>query len=169
MEDMLRLTPVVCLDERPVQSLDPARPPVSMKPGLPARVDYEYIRGELRTSSASSNPLAGRRLTYATKNRIGRAFTQTEKSVIDTLGTALGRRLWRSLKIHYTPKHGSWLNAAEMEGRLVSRESLGTVRIGHSAQTVKSDVRLAPPSRARPPANSRQVHRSRRLSRVPLR
>jgi hypothetical protein len=52
--------------------------------------------------------------------------THAENSLVDTLGAA-GRRLWRRFNIHYTAKHGSWLNASEMEASLVSRECLGTV------------------------------------------
>jgi hypothetical protein len=172
MEDVLRLyarpyresEPVVCLDERPVQLLDPARPPVPMRPGRLARADYEYVREGTANIFCIVEPQTGRRLTYATKNRKGRAFaralqriarryaaarkihlvldnlsTHAEKSLVDTLGGAPGRRLWRRFNIHYTPKHGSWLNAAEMEASLVSRECLGTVRIGH-LHSLKSRV-----------------------------
>jgi transposase len=172
MEDVLRLyarpyndaEPVVCLDERPVQLLDPARPTVPMSPGRPARVDYEYVRAGTANIFCIVEPLTGRRLTYASKNRTGRAFaralqrvarryahakrihlvldnlsTHSEKSLIDALGVAAGRRLWRRFKIHYTPKHGSWLNAAEMEASLVSRECIATARIGH-LHTLKSRV-----------------------------
>ena len=57
--------------------------------------------------------------------------THAKKSVVDLLGTAAGERLWRRFEVHHTPKHGSWLNAAEMEASLVSRACLGARRIGH--------------------------------------
>lgn len=172
MEDVLRLyarplsqrEPVVCLDERPVQLLDPARPPVPMRPGRHARIDYEYVRAGTANVFCIVEPLTGRRLTYASANRTGRAFaraleriarryhgarkihlvmdnlnTHREKSLVSALGKDAGRALWRRFKIHHTPKHASWLNAAEMEASLVSRECLGGRRIGH-LHTLKSTV-----------------------------
>ena len=56
--------------------------------------------------------------------------THFEKSLIDAYGTFEGRRLWRRFTVHYTPKHGSWLNPAEIEVGLWSRECLGGDRIG---------------------------------------
>jgi hypothetical protein len=172
MEDVLELyarphrrsEPVVCLDERPVQLLDPARPSKAMRPGQPARVDYEYVREGTANIFCIVEPLTGRRLTYASANRNGRAFTRALeriacryrrarrihlvldnlsthalKCVVAAVGEARGRRLWRRFQIHHTPKHASWLNAAEMEASLVSRECLGTCRIGH-LHTLKSHV-----------------------------
>lgn len=172
MEDVLRLyarpyrdiEPVVCLDERPVQLLDPARPSVAMRSAQPLRFDYEYVREGTANIFCIVEPLTGRRLTYASANRKGRAFaralqrvarrykqarrihlvldnlsTHAEKALIDALGLVEGRLLWRRFKIHHTPKHASWLNAAEMEANLVSRECLGSSRIGH-LHTLKSRV-----------------------------
>jgi hypothetical protein len=172
MEDVLGLyarpyrasEPVICLDERPVQLLDPARPGVAMRPGRPGRFDYEYVREGTANIFCIVEPLTGRRLTYASKNRKGRAFaralqriarryhaarkihlvmdnlsTHSEKSLTDALGLAAGRQLCRRFEIHHTPKHASWLNAAEMEASLVSRECLGNRRIGH-LHTLKSQV-----------------------------
>lgn len=172
MEDVLALyarpyrasEPVVCLDERPVQLLDPARPGVPMRPGRPGRLDYEYVREGTANIFCIVEPLTGRRLTYASKNRKGRSFaralqriahryrgarkihlvmdnlsTHGEKSLTDALGLAAGRRLWRRFEVHHTPKHASWLNAAEMEASLVSRECLGKRRIGH-LHTLKSQI-----------------------------
>jgi len=58
---------------------------------------------------------------------------------VAAFGEREGRTLWRRFEIHHTPKHASWLNAAEMEASLVSRECLGTKRIGH-LHTLKSQV-----------------------------
>jgi hypothetical protein len=172
MEDVLRLyarphrasEPVICLDERPVQLLDPARPGVAMRAGRSARVDYEYVREGTANIFCIVEPLTGRRLTYASKNRKGRAFaralqriarryhrarkihlvmdnlsTHAKKSVTDALGAVVGQRLWNRFEVHHTPKHASWLNAAEMEASLVSRECLGRRRIGH-LHTLKSQI-----------------------------
>jgi transposase len=171
MEDVLELyarrfkeSPVVCLDERPVQLLDPARPSVPMKPGRVRRADYEYVREGTANIFCIVEPKAGRWLTYASANRKAKAFaralfriarryskakkihlvvdnlnTHKKKSLTDALGSDAGSKLWRRFKIHYTPKHASWLNAAEMEASLVSRECLGRRRIGH-LHTLKSQV-----------------------------
>ena len=53
-----------------------------------------------------------------------------ESSVVAALGAKAGRALWRRFAVHYTPKHASWLNPAEIEASLVSRECLGSARIG---------------------------------------
>jgi hypothetical protein len=98
--------PVVALDERPVQLLDAARPGTPMTPGKVARRDYEYVR-------------------CGTAN----VFCVVEPKGIDTFGDRDGRRLWARFTVHYTPKHGSWLNPAELEASLWSRECLGRDRI----------------------------------------
>lgn len=172
MEDVLELyarphrrsEPVVCLDERPVQLLDPARPAIPMTVGRPRREDYEYVREGTANIFCIVEPLTGRRLTYASKNRKGKAFaralwriarryrkarkihlvldnlsTHTRKSVVDAFGLVAGGRLWRRFDVHHTPKHASWLNPAEMEASLVSRECLGSRRIGH-LHILKSEV-----------------------------
>ena len=57
--------------------------------------------------------------------------THSKKSLVDSLGVIECNRIWKRFKIHHTPKHASWLNAAEIEASLVSRECLGRRRIGH--------------------------------------
>ena len=164
MEDVLELyarpyrpkEPVVCLDERPVQLLDPARADVPMRPGRTRRSDYEYVREGTANIFCIIEPLTGRRLTYGSANRTGRAFTRALERIarryprarkiylvmdnlsthsLNSLKTTLGemeaQRLWRRFQVHHTPKHASWLNVAEMEASLVSRECLGSMRIGH--------------------------------------
>lgn len=172
MEDVLKLyarrfktsEPVVCVDERPVQLLDPARAPVPMKPGRVRRADYEYVREGTANIFCIVEPKTGRRLTYGSANRKAKAFaralwrvarryskakkihlvmdnlnTHKKKSLTDAFGPVEGKRLWRRFAIHYTPKHASWLNAAEMEASLVSRECLGRRRIGH-LHTLKAEI-----------------------------
>lgn len=162
MEDVLELyarpfkwrEPVVALDERPVQLRDSARAGIAMRPGKPARRDYEYVRRGTANIFCVIAPLTGDRLTRATRNRKGSAYarmlariakrysyartihlvqdnlsTHSERSLIATFGKRAGRKLWRRFTVHYTPKHGSWLNAAEIEASLVSRECLGHRRI----------------------------------------
>jgi hypothetical protein len=161
MEDILRLyarsydehEPVVCLDERPVVLRADARPRQSGAPGRCTRVDYEYVRKGTANVFCIVEPLTGRRLTQATKNRTGRAFaaqlkriarrysrarrihlvvdnlsTHTLKALVERYGESEGRALGRRFRIHYTPTHASWLNAAEIEASLVAREALGKRR-----------------------------------------
>jgi len=162
MEDVLRLyarkldpvEPVVCLDERPVVLREDARRGVAMKPGRISRRDYEYVRCGTANIFCIVEPLAGRRLTFASANRKRPAYvralqkiaarypqakrihlvqdnlnTHSLKSAVAVLGALEGRRLWRRFEVHYTPKHASWLNAAEIEASLVSRECLGRDRL----------------------------------------
>ena len=156
--------PVVCLDERPVQLHGPARQPVPPRPGRLARVDYEYVRRGTANIFCIIEPRSGRRQTHATPNRKGAAFakallriakrhptvetihlvvdnlsTHTEKSLTEHLGEAAGKRLWSRFTVHYTPKHASWLNPAEMEASLVSRECLGRRRLG-DFRTLRHEV-----------------------------
>jgi len=146
--------PVVCLDERPVQLHDCARPGVPMTPGRIARRDYEYVRLGTANIFCITEPKAGRHYTHATPNRTAPRFaaalariarrhpraktihlivdnlnTHCEKSLVERFGAREGHRLWSRFTAHYTPKHGSWLNPAEIEVGLWSRECLGRDRI----------------------------------------
>ena len=146
--------PVVCLDERPVVLHASKRPASPMEPGKSARIDYEYARHGTANAFCIVEPLTGRRLTHATRRRRYRDFakalariarrystattihlvvdnlsTHVEKACLVTYGDRRGRALWRRFTLHYTPKHGSWLNAAEMEVSLLARQCLGHRRI----------------------------------------
>ena len=157
--------PLVCFDERPVQLHDSARDGTSAKPGTPARLDYEYVRRGTANVFCIVEPATGFRLTHATKNRTGLSFaramkkvadrysaakkidiildnlsTHSEKSLTDAFSSGEGKKLWRRFNVHFTPKHASWLNAAEMEAGLVSRECLGSRRLG-SLPILQREVR----------------------------
>jgi hypothetical protein len=159
------LEPVVCIDERPVVLHDDARPKIAMAPGKAARTDYEYVRRGTANIFCIVEPLTGRRLTHATANRKRTAFaralkkiarryprarrihlvmdnlnTHQESSLRHALGDAAGAHLWRRFVVHYTPKHASWLDAAELEASLVARECLGSRRIP-DLQTLIKEVR----------------------------
>jgi hypothetical protein len=146
--------PVVCLDERPVVLREDARRGAPMKPGVIKRRDYEYVRCGTANIFCIIEPLTGRRLTFASADRKRRAYvralkkiaarykharrihlvqdnlnTHFRESAIEVLGPLEGRRLWSRFEVHYTPKHASWLDAAELEASLVSRECLGRERI----------------------------------------
>jgi transposase len=146
--------PVVALDERPVQLLDSERPGRRAAPGKVARRDYEYIRKGVANTYCIVAPHEGRHFSHATPNRKAKYFAQAlmrisksypraktihlildnlnihrESSVLAALGPELGRKLWARFTVHYTPKHGSWLNPAEIECSLISRECLGSNRV----------------------------------------
>jgi DDE superfamily endonuclease len=149
-----KLEPVVALDERPVQLLDSARPGRAATPGKFARRDYEYVRLGTANIFCVVEPRGGRHWTHATRNRKAPKFaevlrkvaathaaaktihlvmdnlnTHCEMSLCTTFGPWEGRALWKRFTVHYTPKHGSWLNPAETEVGLWSRECLGKDRI----------------------------------------
>jgi hypothetical protein len=146
--------PVVCLDERPVQLLDNVRVGRPASPSKIARHDYEYRRRGTSNLFCAVEPKAGRHLVRATPNRKAPAFAQmmrtiaqayptaktihlvidnlsthTEWSLLRTFGEDYGTNLWNRFRVHYTPKHGSWLNQAEIQISLVSRQALGRSRV----------------------------------------
>jgi transposase len=142
--------PVVALDERPVQLVGSLRPGTAMAPGQPARRDYEYARCGTANVFCVVEPKTGRHQTHATANRTAAKFagalqriarrypaantihlvldnlnTHRETSLTATFGAEHGHQLWERFTVHYTPKHGSWLNPAELEASLWSRQCLG--------------------------------------------
>ena len=146
--------PVVCLDEKPVSLHAEVRPSRPARPGHIARRDNEYKRCGTANIFAVVEPKAGRHFTCATPDRSAAQFARViqrvvaaypgartihlvvdnlnihcEKSLTDHFGHRLGKKLWRRLTVHFTPKHGSWLNQAEIELSLVSRGCLGSRRI----------------------------------------
>lgn len=147
--------PVVCMDEQPVQLLKETRSPVPAAPGRPKRVDYEYRRAGTANIFMFCEPASGWRHVEATKQRTkvdwafqirdlleGR-YADVPKVILimDNLNThdlgslyeafppAEARRLAARLEIHYTPKHGSWLNIAENELSALTKQCLAR-RIG---------------------------------------
>jgi transposase len=146
--------PVLCLDEKPVSLHADVRPPRPAKPGKPARPDNEYKRCGTANVFGAVEPKAGRHFTTATPDRSAAQFAQVvshlveqypsartihlvmdnlnihgRKSLVDSFGEREGGDLWDRLTVHYTPKHGSWLNQAEIELSLYSRQCLGKRRI----------------------------------------
>ena len=141
--------PVICLDEKPVSLHADVRPVRLARPGHLAKRDNEYRRCGTANLFAIVEPKAGRHFTCATPNRSAAAFARVvervirayprahrihlvmdnlnihcEKSLTDHFGRRRGRSLWRRVRVHFTPKHGSWLNQAEIELSLVSRGCL---------------------------------------------
>ena len=142
--------PVVCLDELSKQLVVETRLPIPAEPGQPERVDYEYERAGTANLFLTGEPLAGQRHVTVTEQRTAVDFAeeirdrlevrypQAEKVVLvmDNLNThkpaalyqafkpAQARALLERLEIHHTPKHGSWLNMAEIELSVLSRQCL---------------------------------------------
>jgi transposase len=151
--------PVVCVDEAPKQLVSEVRAPLPPRPGDPARCDYEYRREGVANLFMVFEPLVGWRSVRATERRTARDFAEVLRwlaeevhpdarkivLVVDNLNThtpaclyeafepARARRLAEKFEWHYTPKHGSWLNMAEIELAALSKQCLGR-RIGSFAQ-----------------------------------
>lgn len=150
--------PQVCIDETSKQLVAETRAPLPASPGQPARVDYEYERQGTANLFMVFEPLAGQRRVKVTERRtavdfahllqevVAVQYPQADKIVLvmDNLNThklaslyeafapAEARRLLERLEIHYTPKHGSWLNMAETELSVLATQCLNR-RIPHSA------------------------------------
>lgn len=150
--------PVVCLDERPIQLHGDARARSRARPGRVARYDYEYVRKGTANVFCAVEPLAGKHFTKVTRNRKGPEFAkmvagivrrypnaQTIHLVVDNLSThsfasllrhfgePVATDIWSRLTVHFTPKHGSWLNMAELEIGLLNKQSLGKLRFENVA------------------------------------
>jgi hypothetical protein len=147
--------PVVCFDETSKQLVAETRTPLPMAPGKPERVDYEYERKGTANLFLVTQPLGGWRHVDVTDRRTKHDFAEQMRDlvdrhfpnadrirvVLDNLNThtpgALyeafapeeARRVLRKLEFHYTPVHGSWLNMAELEFSMLSRQCLDR-RIG---------------------------------------
>jgi transposase len=142
--------PQVCMDEVSKQLLRDARQSLPMEPGRVKRHDYEYERGGVVNLFMFCEPLQGRRWVDVTEQRtktdwahqikelVDLRYPEAEKIVLvmDNLNThspaslyeafepSEAKRLAEKLEIHYTPKHGSWLNMAEIELSVLSRQCL---------------------------------------------
>jgi hypothetical protein len=142
--------PVVCLDEKSLQLLADSRAPVAMKPGRLHKQDYEYARRGTVNLFVAVEPKAGRRHVVITERRgkadfvafvqgllnttyksvrrlhlvVDNLNTHFEKSFIDVLGRHEAAKVLRRVRFHYTPKHASWLNMAEIEIGVLTRQCL---------------------------------------------
>ena len=143
--------PVVCMDEKPYQLLGEAREPLPMRPGDTQKIDCEYVRNGTCSIFVFVEPLGGIRHVSVRQHRTALDWAEEIKYlvdvcypdcdrivlVMDNLNThALSslykafpapeaRRIAKKLEIHYTPKHGSWLDMAEIEIGIMSRQALG--------------------------------------------
>jgi hypothetical protein len=142
--------PTVCLDEKPVVLHEQPRPVLPLAPARPERRDYEYVRRGTANLFVLVEPLAGWRLVTPTRQRTKVDYAQQLRSLADefypeaeyirlvqdnlnthTLASlyeafppAEARRIASRFEVHYTPKHGSWLNMAEIEISVFERGCL---------------------------------------------
>ena len=142
--------PVVCVDELNKQMVKEIRQPLPLEPGKPERFDTEYERNGTSNVFLSFEPLKGKRQVKVTERRtkvdwahyikelVDGEYSQAEKIILiqDNLNTHTGasfyeafepheaKRILEKLEFHYTPKHGSWLNMAEIELSHLSRQCL---------------------------------------------
>jgi len=147
--------PVICVDEKSKQLLHESRPCLPMVPGTPLRRDYEYVRSGTCNVFVAVEPRGGRRVTQVTDHRGKADFVAFVQHLIDTvyrsarrihlvldnldthfracfiqiLGARVASKLLRRVVFHYTPKHASWLNMAEIEIAALARQCLNR-RIG---------------------------------------
>ncbi len=143
------LRPVVCMDESPRQLIRETRRPLPAGPGVVSRYDYEYERCGVCNVFVAVEPLAGKRIVEITERRtkqdwalflrdIARRYDRAERItlVMDNLNThapgslyeafapAAAKALWERFEFVHTPKHGSWLNIAEIEIAVLTRQCL---------------------------------------------
>ena len=142
--------PMVCFDEKMVQLLAEVRQPLPAAAGKTRRQDYEYRREGTRNLFMLVEPKAGQRAVLVTRRRGKREFAQAMRYLVDvlysdaevidvvmdnlnthtylalveTFGKAEADRLMQHLCFHSTPAHGSWLNMAEVELSILSRQCL---------------------------------------------
>ena len=142
--------PVICIDEKSLQLIGHNRQPLPMAPHVVAKEDYEYTRNGTTNLFVAVEPKAGQRIVSVTERRtkvdfvafIGELLsgayakarrihlvldnlnTHFRKCFEDVLGQRCATKLLRRVVFHYTPKHASWLNMAEIEIGILSRQCL---------------------------------------------
>lgn len=156
--------PVVCMDESPKQLIKETRTPLEIKPGYDAKEDFEYERCGVVNIFMANEPLSGKRFVKITEQKTKKDwalfikeiadehYPDAEKIrlVMDNLAThkaaALydafapqeAKRIWDRFEFIYTPKHGSWLNMAEIELNVLMKQCLSR-RIG-DMDTIKKEA-----------------------------
>ena len=157
--------PVVCLDEKPITLHADVRPATPATPGREARRDNEYERCGTANVFCAVEPKAGRHFSFPTPDRSGFEFARVmvnlalaypeaktihlvmdnlnihrRKALADAFGAEMATQVWERFAVHYTPTHGSWLNQAEIEIGMFSRQCLGKRRIP-SLKILKAEAR----------------------------
>ncbi len=142
--------PVVCMDESPKQLIEEGKPTLPIKPGQDTRIDYEYIRHGVVNIFMANEPLKGKRIVEVTEFKTKKDWarfikriademfpdakritlvmdnlnTHTAAAFYETFEPQEAKRLWDRFEFVYTPKHGSWLNMAEIELHVLNGQCL---------------------------------------------
>lgn len=142
--------PVVCVDEKSKQLLKETRTPLARKPSKPLRSDYEYERNGTCNLFVAVEPKDARRVVRVTKRRTAQDYasfvkhlvtyvykkatkiilvvdnlnTHNKEALIESLGEKEGKRIAQKIEWHYTPKHASWLDQAEIEIHALEQQCL---------------------------------------------
>lgn len=157
------VNPVVCMDETPRQLIGQSRQAIAATPGQPEREDYEYQRLGVCNVFMACEPLAGQRLTKVTERRtkidwahfiadiaahypkaqritlvMDNLNTHTPASLYEAFAPDKAKALWDRFEFIHTPKHGSWLNMAEIEINVMVKQCLSR-RIA-DIETVRREV-----------------------------
>ena len=185
--------PVVCLDEKPITLHADVRPASPAAPGREARRDNEYERCGTANVFCAVEPKAGRHFTFPTPDRSGFEFARVavelalaypeaktihlvmdnlnihrRKALADVFGAEMAAQVWDRFTVHYTPTHGSWLNQAEIEIGLFSRQCLGKPAHPQSEDPESRGQGLEPPHESRPCQNQLEIRPPSRPPQVPL-
>jgi len=157
--------PVVCMDETPKQLIKEVRKSLPIRPGFEKRVDYEYSRSGVCNVFMVNEPLAGKRFTKVTNQRtkndwallirficdklypsaeiitlvMDNLASHSAAALYETFEPAEAKRIWDRLEFVYTPKHGSWLNMAEIELNVLTKQCLN--RRIDNIKTVREEVK----------------------------
>jgi hypothetical protein len=175
--------PVVCVDEKPVVLHADVRRARPMRPGRILRRDSEYKRCAAANVFCGIEPKAGRHFTKATPPRsspefadylleIAASYPQADtihlvmdnlsshrrKAIVERFGEKIGGWLWDRFTVHYTPKHGSWLDQAEIEISLFSRQCLGPTQNPFPPRPSKGSQGLEPQDEPQPRHHRLGVH-----------
>ncbi len=160
-----RSFPVVCMDESPRQLIDEVKMPIPGAPGRPARYDYEYKRHGVCNVFMANEPLAGKRMVKVTARRtkqdwalfimeIEQSYPDAEKitlvmdnlnthkpgSLYETFSPVQAKKLWDRFEFVHTPKHGSWLNMAEIELNVLIRQCLNRRIVDQATVTAEVEA-----------------------------
>jgi len=155
--------PVVCMDESPKQLIAETKLPVPAKPGRLTRYDYEYERTGVCNIFMANEPLAGKRMVRVIERKtipdwahfvndiadnypeakritlvVDNLNTHKPESLYETFPPKVAKALWDRFEFVYTPKHGSWLNMAEIELNVLHRQCLN--RRIDNISTVRKEV-----------------------------
>ena len=158
--------PVVCIDEKSKQLIGENRTPIPMKPGSPGKYDYEYKRNGTRNIFVAVEPKAWKRKIQVTRRRTKKDFakfvqelikdysgatkihivldnlnTHFESSFYETFDKKEAKRILKRIVFHYTPKHASWLDMAEIEINVLSNQCIAG-RISTEEQLIKQSKYL---------------------------